>query len=131
MISLSANWRTISVIACCSSVFSWYVAVATAMSPLAAGRAEGYLVRNTGQVASNLEIAGRVAEALPDGDWASRLGDEQALARIHEAFSENAWPDVEIVMTAPGGLTSTFYGPDGYREAWEDWLAPFASYEVE
>ncbi len=23
MISLSANWRTISVIACCSSVFSW------------------------------------------------------------------------------------------------------------
>jgi hypothetical protein len=35
---LSANWRTISVIACCSSVISWYDSVATAMAPVFSGR---------------------------------------------------------------------------------------------
>ena len=32
-ISLSTNWRTISVIAFCSSVFSWNCEVSTAMAP--------------------------------------------------------------------------------------------------
>src|SRR5918992_907497 len=43
MISLSTNWRTISVIAFCSSVCSWWVAVARAMAP-----ALRWLVRGVG-----------------------------------------------------------------------------------
>src|SRR5215475_12476098 len=41
MICSSANWRTISVIACCSSVCSLKAAVSTAMAPSSSGRGRG------------------------------------------------------------------------------------------
>src|SRR4029453_72847 len=71
MISLSTNPRTISVIAFCSSVFSAYVGVATAI----AGDEQ-----DTEDVPSeNVELAGRIAQAMAPGDFVTLLEDEEQL----------------------------------------------------
>jgi ketosteroid isomerase-like protein len=80
---------------------------------------------------SNLELAARLAEAFPAGDWVVAMSDEDALARRLDALRELASPDLETAMVGPGGFTGTFRGVDGFREAWADWLRPFETYEVE
>jgi len=80
---------------------------------------------------SNLELAAKLTEVLPTGDWVTAMRDEEARASRLEVLRELAWPDLEVAMVGPGGFTGTFHGIDGFREAWEDWLRPFETYEVE
>src|SRR6266511_780624 len=78
---------------------------------------------------SNLELAAKLTEVLPTGDWVTAMRDEEARASRLEVLRELAWPDLEVAMVGPGGFTGTFHGIDGFREAWEDWLRPFETHE--
>ena len=80
---------------------------------------------------SNLELAAKVGEILPTGNWVAIMSDEGELGHRLDALRELAWPDLETTMVGPGGFTGTFQGIDGFREAWQDWLRPFQTYEVE
>jgi ketosteroid isomerase-like protein len=80
---------------------------------------------------TNLELAARVGELLPQGDWVAAMADADGLASRLDALRELAWPDLEVAMVGPGGFAGAFHGIDGFREAWEDWLRPFKTYEIE
>jgi ketosteroid isomerase-like protein len=88
-------------------------------------------VRNTELVPSNLELAAKMAEILPTGDWVAATANEEELQRRLEVLRELASPDLEVAMIGPGGFTGNFHGIDGFRAAWDDWLGPFDTYSVE
>ena len=70
-------------------------------------------------------------ELFPNRDLVAALRDEAGLAAFRETFAAITTPDVEVVMSGPGGFSSTFRGVDGFLEGWRDWLEPFASYRME
>jgi hypothetical protein len=73
-----------------------------------------------------------IAGLLPPGDWIEAMADEGDYAERLEPIRRIAAPDLEVVMIGPGGsFTQSFNGVDGVRDAWSDWLEPFASYTVE
>src|ERR671911_2682910 len=93
MISLSTNWRTISVIAFCSSVFSAYVGVATAIC-----RDE----QDTAVVPSeNVELATRIMSSLPLDDLAGAFRDSGRVAAMAATLEPLVEPDVAIVRIGP------------------------------
>lgn len=71
------------------------------------------------------------AELFPEGDLVEALNDEAGLEAFRGALAAVAAPDLEVVMTGPGGFSSRFHGIDGLVEGWRDWLEPFARYRME
>jgi ketosteroid isomerase-like protein len=55
------------------------------------------------------------------------IRDEEAFARLREALSPFLADDFQGATVFPG-LTRTFAGLEGFREAWLDWLEPWATY---
>jgi ketosteroid isomerase-like protein len=55
------------------------------------------------------------------------IRDEEIFARLREAPSPLLATDFQGSTVFPG-LTRTFAGLEGFREAWLDWLAPWATY---
>src|SRR5688572_5283515 len=117
-ISLSTNWRTISVIAFCSSVFSCKVAFATAMA------------REDTARMSNVE---RLVEALgtvfTDGETEV---DAALIDRMIAVLAPITADDVEVLMTGSDDtFATTRQGLDGLRAGWVDWLDAFGRIRFE
>ena len=86
--------------------------------------------RHTRRVKLDQELIEVLLRALPLGELDA--DDEAAWARRAEALAEIATEDIETAMIAgETGLNAEFRGIGGYREAWSDWLSPFAEYRSE
>jgi len=82
-------------------------------------------------VPSQAQSFSALRELFPKGDLVAALRDEAGLAAFRETLAAITTPDVEVVMSGPGGFSSTFRGVDGFLEGWRDWLEPFTSYRME
>ena len=67
----------------------------------------------------------------PEVDLASVLIDEDELDRWRIALSGRFHTDVQATMRLPGMTPVGYFGLDGLRAAWRDWLAHWASYRDE
>jgi ketosteroid isomerase-like protein len=81
----------------------------------------------------NVELAGRIAEAMAPGDFVALLEDEERLLAAASAVEPFADPEFETEMIGPEYLPepAVYKGLEGYVEAWRDWLAPYESYRAE
>ncbi len=76
----------------------------------------------------NLEIV--TALLAPSGtDILPLVRDDDAFALMSEAISPFLTDDFHGAMVFPG-LTQPFAGLEGFREAWLDWLEPWATYRA-
>jgi ketosteroid isomerase-like protein len=73
----------------------------------------------------------KVAEAFPSGDAVAAFKDEDTRRAALALLREHTSPDFVCTMAGPGGFSADFPGPEGFFEAWDDWLAPFESLSVE
>ena len=84
---------------------------------------------------ATIELVSSVGAELLQEDVVKTLGDEAALEKLRATISEAAVPEIEIVMAAPGyvgpGGRLHYTGPDGFVEAWRDWLEAYESYTLE
>jgi hypothetical protein len=55
---------------------------------------------------------------------------EEMLEAITELLRHNAHPDYVTVM-ASEAITQDYAGPEGFKEAWSDWLSPYESFRIE
>jgi ketosteroid isomerase-like protein len=49
---------------------------------------------------------------------------------VTELLRHNAHPDY-VTMMVSGSQTFDYSGPEGFEEAWTDWLSPYESFRVE
>jgi ketosteroid isomerase-like protein len=56
-------------------------------------------------------------------------GDEM-IASVTELLRHNAHPDYVTVMVSEA-VSQDYPGPDGFKEAWTDWLSPYDSAEMQ
>jgi ketosteroid isomerase-like protein len=49
---------------------------------------------------------------------------------VSQLLRENAHPDYVTVMVSES-VTLDYAGPEGFKEAWEDWLSPYESFRTE
>jgi ketosteroid isomerase-like protein len=64
-------------------------------------------------------------------DLAQLFRDDAIWAATSEGLSNLAHPDFECVQSWIGAEPTTYSGVNGLREAWLDWLAPWATYRTE
>jgi ketosteroid isomerase-like protein len=67
-----------------------------------------------------------------DGPFAAGavMEGEAMIEAVAELLGHNAHPDYVTVM-ASEATTFEYAGPEGFREAWNDWLTPYESFRVE
>jgi ketosteroid isomerase-like protein len=75
------------------------------------------------------ELMDLMAAAGPFSPGAAIEGDE-LLAVTSELLRENAHPEYVTLMVSES-QTFDYAGPEGFREAWEDWLSPYESFRAE
>jgi ketosteroid isomerase-like protein len=81
-----------------------------------------------------ITIVERLYEVLAVGDVVAGLADESVSARVRATLMEVAEPDFEVRFRVPaelGGPAFEGRGPDGFREAWEQWTEPFQAFRIE
>ena len=108
---MSTNWRTISVIAFCSSVFSWKCEVSTAMAP--------YLGRLGGarRIMAGCRMPSAVVEAFTAaGLTGSGAVDKAEIDRLSNAVASLAEEDFVTKMISVEGVAMSAQGVDGMRE---------------
>jgi ketosteroid isomerase-like protein len=59
------------------------------------------------------------------------LEGRQMIDLIEGVLRESAHPDYETVMVAKDGQSQSHPGVDGFREAIDDWLSPWAEFRFE
>src|SRR5215207_669418 len=137
MISLSTNWRTISMIACWSSVISLYGAVATAMAPVfwvfrsgLPGRREDTRVP-WAHMPDQRDIAEALQQGLAGEAFAEMIRSESAREVLDETIGPLCRDDFEIAMVSgESGLRNEYRGTEGFVAAWRDWLTPFERFQI-
>ena len=60
----------------------------------------------------------------------SALEGEEMIAAVTDLLRHNAHPDY-VTMMVSEAVTLDYAGPEGFREAWEDWISPYESFRVE
>jgi hypothetical protein len=73
----------------------------------------------------NVELV-RALIPPPETDVAPLLRDDKLFEATRKAFASVLDPELESVVMWQGGATYT--GVEGFREAWLDWLRPYAAY---
>jgi hypothetical protein len=58
------------------------------------------------------------------------LQGEEMIGAVTELLRRNAHQDYVTVMVSES-ITQDYAGPEGFREAWEDWITPYESFRVE
>jgi ketosteroid isomerase-like protein len=83
--------------------------------------------------AEAVQIVERIQDALDVDDVVGSFDDPEADLRIRQTFAEVAEPAFEVVMVGPDYVPQRLEltGPNGFREAWEDWTSPFESFRIE
>lgn len=59
------------------------------------------------------------------------LGGREMIDSIEGVLRERAHPDYETVMVPKEGPTLNYSGVEGFREAIDDWLSPWAEFRFE
>jgi hypothetical protein len=68
----------------------------------------------------------------PEVDLVAQLTDDVAAAQLADAFGHFLDPAIECAFHVfPGAPPNVYSGPDGFRDGWLGWLAPWASYRTE
>jgi hypothetical protein len=147
MICSSANWRTISMIAFCSSLSSSYEVCCSVEAATAIGSSEvGFGValpaaskdtRATPFGGDNAPVPGTNAERLEsalglfDGrDAVEMFADPSAVEELRQRLEAISSPDLAGAMVASeGGLSNAWSGIDGFIEAWREFLMAFSAFE--
>jgi ketosteroid isomerase-like protein len=70
-----------------------------------------------------------VASGGPFAPGAVVEGDELVEAAM-ALLRESAHPDYVTLMVSES-ITYDYAGPEGFKEAWDDWLSPYESYRTE
>ena len=78
----------------------------------------------------NVEVV-RAVQPAPDVDLAQLFRDDDSWVAILESLSHLVHPDFHCVQSWIGAEPSTYAGVDGLRDAWLDWLTPWATYRTE
>jgi hypothetical protein len=60
----------------------------------------------------------------------SSIGGEEMIGAVTELLRHNAHPDYVTLMVSEA-VTQDYAGPDGFKEAWEDWISPYESFRVQ
>ena len=78
----------------------------------------------------NVELV-RLVQPAPDVDLAQLFRDDDIWAETSEGLSNLFHPDFKCVQSWIGAEPTTYPGVDGLREAWLDWLTPWATYRTD
>jgi hypothetical protein len=60
----------------------------------------------------------------------SALDGEEMIEAVTELLRHTAHPDYVTLMVSEA-VTQDYAGPEGFTEAWEDWITPYESFRVE
>jgi ketosteroid isomerase-like protein len=75
------------------------------------------------------ELAQMISEGGPFSPG-SAVDDEQIIQLVTELLRANAHPDYVTVMVSESVMRD-YPGPEGFREAWSDWMSPYESFRLE
>jgi ketosteroid isomerase-like protein len=82
-----------------------------------------------------IALVAKLGTELLADDVVETLDDDESLARLRALLLEVAADDLECVMVAPeyagprGRLT--YSGPEGFVQAWREWVAAYERYTIE
>jgi len=75
------------------------------------------------------ELARLISEEGPFSPG-SRIEGDQMFETVTELLRHNAHPDYLTVM-ASESVTQEYSGPEGFEEAWSDWMSPYEGFRIE
>jgi hypothetical protein len=75
------------------------------------------------------ELAALISEGGPFSAGNSLEADEM-IGAVTELLRYNAHPDYVTLMVSEA-VSLDYAGPEGFKEAWEDWITPYESFRVE
>jgi ketosteroid isomerase-like protein len=78
---------------------------------------------------STAELIELISEGGPFSAGRTLEGDEM-VEIVTELLRHNAHPDYVTLMVSES-QTFDYAGPEGFEEAWTDWLSPYESFRVE
>jgi ketosteroid isomerase-like protein len=78
----------------------------------------------------NVEIVRRLLGPFEQGDLVPLFRDDAINAAIRTASEPFFTPDFECVFVRDDVGRATYFGLDGLRAAWLDWLLPWDSYKA-
>jgi ketosteroid isomerase-like protein len=78
---------------------------------------------------STAELIELISEGGPFSPGAALQGDEMIEA-VSVLLRHNAHPDYVTLMVSEA-VTQDYTGPEGFKEAWEDWITPYESFRIE
>jgi hypothetical protein len=60
----------------------------------------------------------------------SKIEGEQIIETITELLRHNAHPNY-LTLMASESVTQDYSGPEGFEEAWSDWMSPYEGFRIE
>jgi ketosteroid isomerase-like protein len=78
---------------------------------------------------STAELIELISEGGPFSPGTALQGDEMIEA-VSDLLRHNAHPDYVTLMVSES-QTFDYSGPEGFEEAWTDWLSPYESFRIE
>jgi ketosteroid isomerase-like protein len=78
----------------------------------------------------DVELVRALLAPFEQGDVIPMWQDDAIFAAMREATADLLTPDFECVFVREDVGRSTYYGAEGLRAAWLDWLEPWDRYEA-
>jgi ketosteroid isomerase-like protein len=78
---------------------------------------------------STAELIELISEGGPFSPGTS-LQAEEMISSVSDLLRHNAHPGYVTLMISEA-VTQDYAGPEGFKEAWEDWVSPYESFRVE
>jgi ketosteroid isomerase-like protein len=78
----------------------------------------------------DVELVRALLAPFEQGDLIPLWRDDAIIAAMREATADLLTPNFECVFVRADVKRSTYYGVDGLRAAWLDWLEPWDSYHA-
>src|SRR5206468_2380575 len=78
---------------------------------------------------STAELIELISEGGPFSPG-TRLEGDKMIEVVSELLRHNAHPDYVTLMVSEA-VTQDYPGPEGFKEAWEDWISPYESFRIE
>ena len=78
----------------------------------------------------DVELVRALLAPFEQGDMIPMWRDDAIVAASREATADRLSPDFECVFVREDVGRSTYYGVEGLRAAWLDWLEPWDSYQA-
>jgi ketosteroid isomerase-like protein len=75
------------------------------------------------------ELGALIAQGGPFAPGSAMQGEEMIEA-VGELLRHNAHPEYTTLMVSEA-TTQTYEGPEGFREAWSDWVTPYEGFRIE